>query len=133
MTREEAIKRIERERDFSRGMEKSWGKVDWNDKPEHLPDPRYFSKNHRIYADALDMAISALREQPRWISVEDRLPVIEDSEPWDEFTDDRGYVFLVADEDGYVFTATFWIKANRFGDPTITHWMPLPEPPKEEV
>jgi hypothetical protein len=91
---------------------------------------------------AYRLAIAALREQDatdtnvghKWISVEERLPVIEDSEPFDEFTEDRGYIFLVADEGGYVFTATFWIKANRFGDPSITHWMPLPEPPtKEEV
>ena len=63
MTREEAIKRIERERDFSRNMEKSWGEIDWKDRPDHLADPRKLSANHREYADALDMAIAALKEQ----------------------------------------------------------------------
>lgn len=91
--------------------------------------------------EAVDIAFDALKtvtichglNSAGWISVEERLPVIEDSEPWGELVEDKGYRFLVADDEGYVFTENFWIKANRFGDPTVTHWMPLPEPPKEEV
>lgn len=56
-----------------------------------------------------------------WISVEDRLP------------DGQGH-FLTVDDTGYIMVAMWtnqfgWFshicKANK-----ITHWMPLPEPPK---
>jgi hypothetical protein len=163
MTREEAIKRIERERDFSRNMEKAWGEIDWKDRPDHLADPRKLSANHREYADALDMAIAALREQSRpeasnqqvteslqrngsggseeapasknqvtsdktsdWVSVADRLP-----KEWEDV--------LVWSKCGFVACALYigipgkwrvsWNHEMLEPD-TITHWMPLPEPPE---
>ena len=103
------------------------------------------------YAEALNMAIAALREQeerkatliqqyikvpekPQWISVEERLP-----EPYknvlvwrDNYLDDSGCV-------GIDFTFTFnggdveWADHMRTWKSVVTHWMPLPEPPKEEV
>lgn len=61
---------------------------------------------------------------PKWISVEERLP------------EDGRYLVLTekAGNTKKVHTATYnslgwWTYAN-FGE--ITHWMPLPEPPKEE-
>lgn len=60
MTKEEAVKQLEHERDFSREMEACWAKVYWGDRPKHLTDPMVMSARHRRIADALDMAISAL-------------------------------------------------------------------------
>lgn len=79
---------------------------------------------------ALGMAIAALREQPQWISVEDALPVINDNEPLEEFATDRGYTFIVSDGK-YVWTELFLLKANKFDDESVTHWMPLPSAQKE--
>ncbi len=66
---------------------------------------------------------------PKWISVEERLPengrvlCVRKSEA---FPGQRYVYILTADHgefrDGAIFTA----------DGNVTHWMPLPEPPKEE-
>ena len=79
--------------------------------------------------DALDVAIDALREQPRWISVKDALPEI-------------GVTVLALDKYGHVnsrymykhkdgtalFTAEYLVSSKD-----ITHWMPLPKLPEVEV
>lgn len=59
-----------------------------------------------------------------WISVEDRMPNIEDE-------------YLVVSFSGVVTTMDWmdseWV-SNIFPDEkitTVTHWMPLPEPPKK--
>ena len=64
-----------------------------------------------------------------WISVEDRLP--EDGE-WVlmfcvEFSGVDKYRagFYHGDNDGLSWLSA----ANAFGFPTVTHWMPLPDPP----
>ena len=60
-----------------------------------------------------------------WISVKDRLP-----EPLEDV--------LTIDNNGNIFISWLWLKKFRdrcFASDTrgdITHWMPLPEPPKEE-
>lgn len=60
-----------------------------------------------------------------WISVEDRLPV------------DMGTV-LIAHKGGVSFgwyNGAYWEKgaATKHREiKTVTHWMPLPEPPKED-
>ena len=66
--------------------------------------------------------------KPRWIPVTERLP-------------ENGLHCLVARYD-YVtdtpfvdllwFDNSWWDRVNS-GDYSVTHWMPLPEPPKEEV
>lgn len=59
-----------------------------------------------------------------WISVRDRLPEQEE------------YVAVYDAADGCVSVAyTFegWWRTDGDADPEqVTHWMPLPEPPKEE-
>lgn len=88
--------------------------------------------------EAVQMAISALREQDatdtnvghKWISVEERLPkafvsvlvYMPEERP------------LPTVHEGFLAREGVWY-ANHFDrDPMeITHWMPLPEPPKEEV
>ena len=81
---------------------------------------------------ALDLAISAL-SRDRWISVNDSLP-----EPRTDV--------LAAWDDGEVWSLwQSWANSEEdnpftyFIDPIegtthyVTHWMPLPEPPKEET
>lgn len=65
-----------------------------------------------------------------WISVKDRLPeegdwilmYISNYRGVDNFR--AGMYFK--DKDGYDWLSA----ANLFGQPTVTHWQPLPEPPK---
>ena len=78
-------------------------------------------------AVALNMAIAALREQPRWISVEERLPMIrtrvlvayKDGVTVAEY---RGYDVCKGKQQMY------WcgIKGTKHVLRSITHWMPLP-------
>ena len=99
------------------------------------------------YAAAFDVAISALRAKEEnpfggWISVEDRLPSREGLEP-----DEVEYV-LVSEQSFDAITGEKlgrsvsicgfghdgWSKFDNFGyvrTENITHWMPLPELPKE--
>ena len=81
--------------------------------------------------EALDLAIAAL-ERERWIPVSERLPepktdVIaawDDGEVWSvwqDWADDE-------DED----RLEYW-NDDQSGIHTVTHWMPLPDPPKEET
>ena len=84
--------------------------------------------------DALDMAITALREQPRWISVEERLPeesgryiVLRKSGDclnccYEKERDSWGVLIDMGE------AGALWVAYNG-----VTHWMPLPEPPEVEV
>ena len=86
------------------------------------------------YVEAMSMAISALREQPRWISVEERLPEC-DQRVLCRYTfgdDGRMYFYQVLD---YYATDPQPHFQHTLGDSKmrVTHWMPLPEAPKEEV
>ena len=94
---------------------------------------RFFEKHLKydnlMYGErqAIHMAISALREQPCWISVEERLPeeAIRVLVRLDGNKPPIGEPRMDTDRvvDGR------WV---RWFD-LVTHWMPLPEPPKEEV
>ena len=102
MTREEAIEAI---------------KCNW-------PDSRY-----TILREALDMAISALRQKDvadkyvgKWISVKDRMP-------------DTCVCVLVHYDDGNMLVDEIgsdgeWVDED-FNCGNITHWMPMPEPPED--
>ena len=104
MTREEAIKFLE---------ETSIGAIMFGDKN---------------LAAVCDLAISALREREerRWIPVTERLP---------ENIANR--VLVVCERSNGVFYAhyekPFWInlETDKPFISTVTHWIPLPEPPKE--
>ena len=70
-------------------------------------------------------------EKPKWISVEERLP--------DEWRDNSGELvnYLIympeygVDVGNYALPVKTWL---CMGVPRkVTHWMPLPEPPEEEV
>lgn len=80
--------------------------------------------------------IAKLREKvPQWISVEDRMP---DTVPCDAGTEyseavvvwTNGNKAMIAVWDGidWICPCDFW---EAWGE-EITHWMPLPEPPKED-
>ena len=88
--------------------------------------------NDFAYNMAIDQADSRLKDLPpaqRWIPVTEKLP------------DDAG-TYIICDCYGNVMSRHFCKKADGFagywhangskyyGNPT--HWMPLPEPPKEE-
>ena len=110
MTREEAAKIIEKQFDESCG------------------DYRYQNKDKLDYEDALWLAIAALREQREgkmeWISVRDRLP--EDQVEVLVATRSKNGVRNI--DKGYLAIDHF---IHR-GHAEVTHWMPLPELPKEE-
>jgi hypothetical protein len=58
-----------------------------------------------------------------WISVKDRLP------------EEGGSYLVFSSKSKTVFTAHYWQGdrwANRANGQFITHWMPLPQPPKGE-
>ena len=101
MTREEAIKWLERLANGTRVVE---------------------------YRKALSMAIAALREQPKWIPVTERLPK-DDSDV---------LAYLRIGEEGRIYPANYakgvWWDCifNTPATKTTTHWMPLPEPPEED-
>lgn len=95
--------------------------------------------------DALDMAISALREQSvtdrhQWISVKERLPDLELEEMLSEDMDLFPCLAAVRSERarGGRYVTKVWYNGEIFMDSDcvdvtdyVTHWMPLPEPPKE--
>lgn len=67
-----------------------------------------------------------------WISVKDRLPERPDGYPKCGI---RRCYFLVALESGCVKSLGFEFDTMEWhvvGSP-VTHWMPLPEPPKEDI
>lgn len=81
--------------------------------------------------DACILAVAAIREQEqrRWIPVKERLP-------------EESGMYIVTANDGYAQRVSFvlWQKRNRMWNLTgqrsywrVTHWMPLPEPPKGET
>ena len=88
--------------------------------------------NVRMDTKAVVSAISKVPSAvwvPEWNSVNDRLPDPSDKEP--------GAVrkwYLVALESGCVTVGCYEFELRQWGftGTPITHWMPLPEPPKEE-
>lgn len=90
--------------------------------------------NDQTHIAALQQKIDRLRAQvPRWIPVEERLPELQN---WGA---SKVVLGIVQNESGYpppnpcfcVYLGNQqWTIRGRMA--TITHWMPLPEPPKEE-
>ena len=86
--------------------------------------------------DALAMAIYAL-EKTKWISVKDRLPDICGFPCLLCGENAFGQIRVFAGFTGYMERGKFkWHSNQKDIDIdvwTITHWMPLPHPPKEEA
>ena len=84
----------------------------------------------------LDKKIAKLKSSvPKWISVGERLP-----------GDDRAFLVSIHDDSGdgaFDYTDVGWTWIGENGDRLfvvdnqpcsfVTHWMPLPEPPKEDA
>ena len=134
MTRGEEVFDILNKWEFFYGQRA--GRELWADKPTEIQNQDIADFNRDIKT-----VRSALREQPRWISVEERLP--EDDLPPD--TDRVAIKVLTATKHGTrrfvreltrqrccwmdVMQPWSWSK-DAIG---VTHWMPFPEPPKEDV
>ena len=72
---------------------------------------------------AFDLAITAL-ERGKWISVEEKLPE----------NDSNCIVFSSGDvKEAHFFFGRFFDPIEDYMQYNATHWMPLPEPPKEET
>ncbi len=78
-------------------------------------------------ADAIDELQAAV---PKWISVEERLP-----EPGQGVLvyDDCGYMSVADYTHDKHFPTVYEFHVNGEYEPGVTHWMPLPEPPKEDA
>ena len=76
-----------------------------------------------IVANAINDYLQKAAPRAEWISVEERLP--EQYGP-----------FLIADDKGNMEVATWTKQFGWFSGGNrvkrVTHWMPLPEPPKED-
>lgn len=86
---------------------------------------------HNARDDMFVEATALLPEPDGWISVKDRLPVVPEA-PLSQDAIDNGESFLVCFCDGYIDICTFWARRQRFNEEGVTHWMPLPQPPKED-
>ena len=105
MTREEAIRRIQ----------------------SHMRNHHIGEYPHIYIKEALDMAIDALREQEesRWIPVTERMPEYETPVMgWDAELRDMGIVNFVYGQ---------FLDIIDMSEVNVTHWKPLPAPPKEET
>ena len=82
-----------------------------------------YPTNQDIYAQAIEEAIQLL-ERTRWIPVSERLPV------------NSNLIMFYTKYDGMRmgrFNGDDWntVCNVKFSKMAVTHWMPLPEPPKE--
>ena len=97
---------------------------------------------HQI-GELTEMVAQLEAAQPKWISVEERLPepnttVLLIAHGWEPELVYIGKLEKVESEKswltGLVSKASEWMVYgfSYFKEPIVTHWMPLPEPPKEE-
>lgn len=123
MTREERVIDILDKWEFFFGQRA--GRELWAHKPTDIQNQDIADFNRDV-----QLVRAALREQPRWISVVERLP-----EPFVSvlvyMPEERP---LPTVHEGFLAREGMWY-ANHFDrEPMeITHWTPLPEPPKEEA
>jgi len=83
---------------------------------------------------ALAHKIIELIERQRWIPVSERLPPLSDFRPNDPTRPPKTTrKILVAVDDGRVFETIYTGLgfANVGRDHSVTHWMPLPQPPEQ--
>lgn len=76
------------------------------------------------YRDACRMAVIALREQGerRWIPVAERLP-------------EKDETVIICTDKNFIYAGELigdtWFLDNDSWTATVTHWMPMPKPPRE--
>ena len=93
---------------------------------EHCPLVNDYHDPDELFKDALELIEELQKKIPQWISVKEKLPE----------TDNYCIVF----EPGYGCEACMYYGDGEWLTPDlsnvtrfVSHWMPLPEPPKEEV
>ena len=95
---------------------------------EHMRVHKIGQCPHLLIKEALDMAIDALREQEnrRWIPVTERLPECDGRYLCMAKSYERpgSFYHTIIDYDKYGF------KVGQIYIDYVTHWMPLPEPPR---
>lgn len=90
----------------------------------HRPNDSEYLCGIGTCLDSIDAdSFEALDTYPAWISVEDELPSI--GEPVLVFDDASDMMFGFMSSDGY------WLETGSELPCNVTHWMLLPEPPKE--
>ena len=113
---------------------------------QELVDERYRHDRLQGFCVAQGEELSKLKEQRRWIPVTERLPDTYEKDPdWSTtvlFMTSQGHVHSgyrnvgraqksFYDDD---WTPPYWLDESEnlsFEEEEVTHWMPLPEPPKE--
>ena len=80
-------------------------------------------------ADAIEELSGKVEQLPRWISVTERLPVEEEKVL--VYIDERMHIvtFSPTNQQFNNYDCLQYDEHNVFNG--VTHWMPLPEPPKE--
>ena len=98
-------------------------------------DDQYDDPKREAKCEALNIAMAAMgRSIPsRWIPVEERLPESDDN----VLVIVNGECKTMTFEEAYMLASYYpgegWIveEYEDWENPVVTHWMPLPEPPKE--
>lgn len=110
-------------------FETTCGHCPYEGEPNGCNRPGGTCKMFDVALDAAEAINQLEAQQPRWISVKERLP------------EDDGY-FLCNCNDGSPDVVCMYYGDGEFLTPEpelsnishiITHWMPLPQPPKEET
>ena len=85
----------------------------------------------KIWEPEMDVSPERLEQAPRWISVEERLPEMWQNEESGELINYMIHSpYFGVDIGNYNKDAETWL--CRALPCTVTHWMPLPEPPEVE-
>lgn len=92
--------------------------------------PMFF--HERCLQLEIQKRFAAEKAAPKWISVQDRLPEAHDDGSVDAVLVTDGFVIHMAyfSHGTWLFCESGEMKEGMFYD--VTHWMPLPDPPKEE-
>ena len=103
-------------------------------------------KRTKVPVTLLLDALNLMKEQPKWISVKNDLPKEHDSifanhthlskHMWAKESDNVIVYVRFPDgtgrsTEGRLQDGKWWTRVSPMLEPVVTHWMPLPEPPKE--
>lgn len=92
--------------------------------------PHYIRNVHDRGDDSLcDKYKCEVNALPKWIPVSERVPFAESGDVSEKVLVTDGQDMAIAEWFNFDMCEPFW-SYTGMGD--ITHWMPLPEPPKEE-
>ena len=132
---EELVKRLREESEIERWLQPHSA----NETPKLLDDAADAIEELQedsVPIDDMEMILSEVAK-PRWIPVRERLPEIDEKHHCSKDVLvylDVGYMAFSALEEN-IF-GQIWFECERHSDVEeemkVTHWMPLPEPPKEE-